>query len=306
MDLPDSGLALLDAGANSDAGFAPDAAPEDSGVSTATSGLALNHFYAVVDRETAQAIATSAYLSDTFAAFAERTNSSGIRTWTGLYVFGHDTYIELFAPGAIGPAGNTGVAFAVETVGGIDAIAAEESALGHHFTVSDQRFVPPEGGSIPWFHMGTHAPDPFHPPALFEWAMEYRPEYIAYVLNDQAHDPADIPRSAMLQRFYAPEKLMENIRALRFAMPVEARDGFGAAARSYGWRVRLEGETLTAEGPEITIVVVADAVHRGLLEVQLALNRGIDTPLEVPIGTSTLTVGPGRVARWRFTPVNLP
>lgn len=73
--------------------------------------LFYNHSYGVLDRETADAIEHSDYLRD-FANFQVRTTTgSGGQTWTGRYLMGRQTYLELFGVGDIaGPDGTLGSA----------------------------------------------------------------------------------------------------------------------------------------------------------------------------------------------------
>ena len=73
--------------------------------------LFYNHSYGVLDRETADAIEHSDYLKD-FANFLVRTTTgTGGQTWTGRYLMGRETYLELFGVGDIsGPDGTLGSA----------------------------------------------------------------------------------------------------------------------------------------------------------------------------------------------------
>src|SRR5262245_47891299 len=75
--------------------------------------LAYNHSYSVFDRETADAIEHSAYLRD-FANFHVRTTTgAGGQLWTGRYLMGRETYLELFGvgdlPGQDGTLGSAGL-----------------------------------------------------------------------------------------------------------------------------------------------------------------------------------------------------
>lgn len=63
--------------------------------------LFYNHSYGVFDRETADAIEHSDYLRE-FANFQVRTTTgTGGQTWTGRYLMGRETYLELFGVGDI-------------------------------------------------------------------------------------------------------------------------------------------------------------------------------------------------------------
>jgi hypothetical protein len=61
--------------------------------------LYFNHAYGVIDRATADAVEDSAYLRR-FANFSIRTSTgTGGVTWTGRYLMGRSTYLELFGEG---------------------------------------------------------------------------------------------------------------------------------------------------------------------------------------------------------------
>jgi hypothetical protein len=58
----------------------------------------LNHFYATVDAETVAAMRESAFVKR-FANLEVRTTKGTLSTWTGTYLYGRETYAEVFGPG---------------------------------------------------------------------------------------------------------------------------------------------------------------------------------------------------------------
>lgn len=56
-----------------------------------------NQAYAFIDEITYDAIKNSAFLKNEFCHCDERTNHSDISSWTGIYLTGENTYIELFS-----------------------------------------------------------------------------------------------------------------------------------------------------------------------------------------------------------------
>ncbi len=88
--------------------------------------LFYNHSYGVFDRETADAIEHSPYLPE-FAAFEVRTvtDGGGVR-WTGRYLRGRETYVELFrvgdVPGQDGTLGSAGLGLGTERDGDIEKV----------------------------------------------------------------------------------------------------------------------------------------------------------------------------------------
>jgi len=82
----------------------------------------LNHFFITVDRKTFDAIHRSKWLKETFAEVVMGTNTSGDRTWTGLYLYGVGSYIEIFAADEKRKEGSAGVGFLTATTGGADIV----------------------------------------------------------------------------------------------------------------------------------------------------------------------------------------
>ena len=98
------------------------AAPaDDDRPATGRQLLFFNHAYGVLDRETADAIEHSAYLRE-FADFQVRTTTgSDGQTWTGRYLMGRETYLELFGvgdlPGKDSALGSAGMGVSTERAG---------------------------------------------------------------------------------------------------------------------------------------------------------------------------------------------
>jgi hypothetical protein len=84
-------------------------------------------------------------------------------------------------------------------------------------------------------------------------------------------------------------------------MPPEDRDRFTKAIAALGWGVRMEGETVIAEGGGTTLTVWGNGNCSGLEELRLRLTREVERR-EARLGRSVLVVGPGREATWTFEP----
>src|SRR6266576_662166 len=96
----------------------------------------LNHLYVVLDSETMAAIVASPLITEELGTFETRTTTAnGGEKWTGHYLRGQNTYIELFGPGGFRGArpGMVGIGFGVEDSGGVAALSAAFSARGFAF-----------------------------------------------------------------------------------------------------------------------------------------------------------------------------
>ena len=262
-----------------------------------TEPLRLNHLYRVVDRETFAAACGSSWLRSLFAPSEVRTTQRPDWTYTGLYLYGTSTYLELFEEGEQGPVGASGLAFAIETPGATAALAETwRTALGD----AETRLVvrPAETGDAgavaaaaldpaPWFHIAHTVPD--RREQLHLWAMEYHADFLA-AWRSAATEARGITRRDVLERYArvsggptAP--LFDDVTAVTLALTAGEQgfltrhlDGFDARARHVG------GDVAYLDGDGITIgVVPATGDRRGVQDVVCRLHRAV--------GRETLTLG---------------
>ncbi|GAB7038213.1 MULTISPECIES: DUF5829 family protein [Catenuloplanes] len=261
--------------------------------------LFYNHAWGNVDPVTADAIEDSAYLRE-FANFQIRTaTGAGGVTWTGRYLMGRQTYLELFGagelPGQDGQPGAAGLGVSTERDGDLAAVITRLTAPIEFTQTRDFG----DGVPVPWFDavFTTTTYDAFG-----AWGMEYRPEYLAdpRANVEPASFPGDVGRERYLSDDYAA-KLMRDVTGVHLAVTATDLAATLPLLRAGGFAVRElpgGGAVVTRGGTTLRFdaVPLADA---GLREVTFALNRPVARHVE-QIGTSTLTVGPGKHAVWSF------
>ncbi|MFI0350037.1 DUF5829 family protein [Actinomadura sp. 9N407] len=267
--------------------------------------LFYNHAYGVLDRETADAIEHSGYLRE-FANFQVRTTTgSGGETWTGRYLLGRETYLELFGvgdlPGKDGTFGSAGMGISTERAADLATVLQR---------LRDQGITDPvefrqtrdfgDGVPVPWFDavFTTAQYDTFG-----AWGMEYLPEYFADPRSgtEPADHPGDVGRERYLSDDYR-DRLMRDVTGIHLAVtdrdlantvPLLRAGGFAVRPVPGGGVVALRGGTMMR----------FDAVPRdqvGLRRVDLSLNRPVQYRHKEQLGQSTLIVGPGTRAVWTF------
>ncbi|WP_395511133.1 DUF5829 family protein [Streptomyces racemochromogenes] len=267
--------------------------------------LFFNHAYGVLDRETADAIEHSAYLRD-FANFQVRTTTgSGGETWTGRYLRGRETYLELFGvgdvPGQDGTLGAGGMGISAERAGDLATATARlhDQGVPNPITFRQTRDFG-DGTPVPWFDavFTTGQYDGFG-----AWGMEYLPEYFADPRSDTepAAYPGDVGRERYLPDGYR-DHLMRDVTSIRLAVTARDLAATLPLLRAGGFTVReLPNGSALAQGGGTTIHL--DPVAReqaGLREVEMSLNHPVAYRHEERIGHSTLVVGPGDRAVWTF------
>lgn len=244
---------------------------------TAAVPVLLNHFYVTPDRATFEAVERSPRMRE-LGALEKRTTVRKDATYTALYLYGENTYLELLHPDSDSFGAPSGLAWGVEAKGAISRIAVAGSGEVRTVTRSD----------VPWFFMCRPQPQMR---ALADWAMEYVPEFFAGFHPEAPPATPALARSDALTRYAAScgtlrareQGLFEDVAALEIALPPPDLDL---------WRAR----PLRVEGVELRVSESADSA--GILSAALRLRR--DGGHSVwQLGSTTLTLD-GREAVWRF------
>ncbi|GAA0583034.1 hypothetical protein GCM10009534_16360 [Kribbella sandramycini] len=260
-----------------------------------------NHAYGVLDKETADAIEHSEYLR-WFANFEVRTTTGGGQTWTGRYLKGRETYLELFGagdlPGQDAEEGSAGLAISTDRAGGNAKVLRRLSAAGVEPFVYEQTRDFGDGVPVPWFQ-AIFAATTYD--AFGAWSMEYKPSYFADPRSqtEPAAYEGDLSRERYLPDAYR-EHLMRDVTGIRIGVTARDLANTVPLLRAGGFAVRETPGGIVAQSDFTTIRL--DRVERaqaGLKQLEFRLNRGTPRHAE-QIGNSTLTVGPGPRAEWNF------
>ncbi len=264
--------------------------------------LFYNHAWGTFDRATADAVEHSAYIRE-FASFEVRTTTgAGGETWTGRYLRGRETYLEVFGigdvPGQDGELGAAGLGLSTERDGDIDGVKSRLTAAG----VTPIDFLQTRD-------FGDHVPVPwFDAVFTFEqydrfgaWAMEYRDEYF----NDPrsktqpAHFPGDVGRERYLPDEYK-DRLMRDITSIKIAVTERDLASTMPMLKAGGFALRTDARgVLATKGGTNIRFDKAPMGQTGMKKVEFALNRAVPKHVE-RLGNSTLVVGPGKQAVWTF------
>ncbi|MFJ8592818.1 DUF5829 family protein [Streptomyces sp. NPDC093598] len=273
--------------------------------------LFYNHAYGVFDRATADAVEHSSYLRD-FADFQVRTTTgSGGQTWTGRYLRGRETYLELFGVGDVhgkdGTLGSAGMGVSTERAGDLPTVIERLRASGITEPVEFRQTRDfGDGVPVPWFDavFTTGQYDLFG-----AWGMEYRPEYFADPRGntEPAAHPGDVGRERYLPDAYR-DHLMRDVTGIRLAVTAGDLAATVPLLKAGGFAVRaLPGGGVVARGGGTTIRFDSVPLEQvGLRQVEMSLNQPVSYRHEERIGHSALVVGPGSRAVWTFEDQDRP
>jgi hypothetical protein len=270
----------------------------------------LNHVFATVDRQTAEAIRKSEFLRR-FANLEIRTTTGTRSSWTGRYLYGKQSYIEFFAPEDFhisdkpAPIGSWGIALSGDTVGFNKVFKRRLEAAGDKalIEVDTRKFG---DRTVPWFEALTaitkHGDSGALGKTVSVWAMEYKPSY--FELPEAAKEPAEGPDDIISRERYQSdayaERMMRDVVRVHFDVGPQDFARIEPLLRAAGYRIARSAGAVLADGAEADFHFTLTAPNaQGLREVRFALNAPVQRHIET-IGRSTLVVGPDAAATWTF------
>jgi len=257
----------------------------------------LNHFYIVLDSATYEEIEQSPFLRREFAATERRTTVRKDMSYTGLYVYGANTYFEFFdvSDSPSPRVGDSGIAFGVDQAGGLQAVGREQAAkisVGRE-PVTRQY----EGIQVPWFYAGGLKDSP-PDSRLSVWLMEYYPRFLAEWNPRPDGQNGGVSRKQILRRYAAVLKdtparpYFVDVVALTVAVDEPAQKSLVELCKLLGYSERAVGGTTVLEGPGVELRLIPQAGGaRGIREILMRV-RGR------PRGQAEFRFGPKSVLRF--------
>jgi hypothetical protein len=261
---------------------------------------AFNHAYAVLDRGTADAIADSALLRD-LGAFEVRTTRADDDSWTGRYLRGRSTYLEIFGDGDIeAPVGATGIGLSPDHIGGLDLIEDRLARAEGATPVREHRVRQFDDGEVPWFEALSLAAKP---ELSAIWVMEYDPAWFADPRSGSgpAAGEADVSRRRYLAGGYDVGRPLLDVVGVHLSVTPDDLDTHRRLFTAAGLVVSGTDDGLAAgDGTTaVTLVVAPERAAVGLRRLDLSLSTHMRRQVE-DLGSSRLIVGPDATATWEF------
>jgi uncharacterized protein DUF5829 len=213
----------------------------------------LDHVRLSLDHETFAAIEQSDYLKSRFAVFEERTTVRTDKTYSGIYLYGRETYIEFGDDTGTGiPAGAGLIAF-----GGDEPPAGVPAVAGDSGTAPRLATRELDGAQIPWYFTMAQ-PWKSGPDMIFGTSlMENDPNFLAR-WHPEANSPktngATATRAAVLDRYKAVLKgvpsqpLMADVTGLTMAVKPESKTRLEAWMKTIGTNFPIHFVDAPGEG----------------------------------------------------------
>jgi hypothetical protein len=232
----------------------------------------LSHFFIALDQATYDALRTSSKVA-ALGAVKEQKVVAGSQSWSGFYWTARQTYMEFFGASALPDetlVGDCGIGLAVETRGGVAALAERLRTVFGDEIEFEKQVRTTSTGEIPWY-TSTHMKAPR---TIAMWVMELDPGYLA-ARHPEA--PVRDPLSRQRERSwdYRPDQTLENVVGLTLALNQERTSEFATQLGLFGWSVHRIGAGFSAVGPEVKILVVPAGERTGIKQVELQLRRSV-------------------------------
>lgn len=197
-----------------------------------------NHVFLVIDSADLNAIKNSDFIKNKFAGFFSRTTSvdSG-RTWTGSYMYGVDSYFEIFDPAGVDDSlGNCGVGFSVDKG---DEIHLLDSLLKRNYKTEFhlmEKIIDNE--KIPWVDVLEISDSIFFSKShITWWIMKYRRELFDH--NHFTYNGDSLfTRENYLKHFdqERKNKILKNFTGITFSVTEEEKQFFTNFLLRCGYR----------------------------------------------------------------------
>ncbi len=177
--------------------------------------ISLNHCYVVLGEKLFNALAQSDFLRNEFGNCEIKTNTTNLGSWTGMYLRGETTYLELF--GSLPPqkVGSIGIAYGVDQQGSLKNF---QNKLSSDFELTYGSFKKAEHKNNLFDYLQFS--DGGITTKLETWIMEYLPDGIK---EHEASNPTnfaahDVSRKRYNHHAVDRTKLFKDIVELRLAL----------------------------------------------------------------------------------------
>lgn len=266
----------------------------------------LNHVYLTLDSTTYSSICNSDFLKDNFANCVTKTGTTDSnQSWTVTYLWGENTYIELFVTGEAENKGFSGIGFGVEIENGIDSLYNHFASLGIKNVNKGLQYRQIEDRKTPWFYsliFSIEDSTAISMLNIWAWVMEYDYEYMKYKYPDKNPDSLKITRKYYNQKEYRSDLLFKDIVEIELALNEFDHTRLVEHLKNYGYQIEQKGELIIGNGPDIRIILRAKSENEaGICRIKLSLTDKQYEQQTVLFGNkSKLILNADRTAEWYF------
>ncbi len=257
----------------------------------------LNHFALVIDQASYDVLKYSADVAA--LANAEESHAvSGSQNWTGFYIFGRHTYIELFGSASAPEGQHLGdyqLNLSVEELGGVRKIEGRLSPVfGKRVEVWTMPRSTPSGEN-PWI-TGVDLSSP-GTEAMSTAFMEIDAGYLA-AMHPGAKIKKPLSREDYQALRFLPDRSLDDVVGVIAALNPTDTTQLATELELVGWAVQRGGGGFVATGPDVKLTVVPASARAGIQQAGLRLRHSVPKQ-EITLGTAKLFLE-GETGRFVF------
>ena len=209
-------------------------------------GIEFNHLYVTLDTETLESIAKSEFISREFCTISRDTVKTDTESWTGTYLKGQHTCLELFPPGGADGLreGFSGIAFNSQQAGQIDIVKEKlSSLLGSKEILTYLRVRQTADRKVPWFHYLSI--NPLEREAFASWLMEFHQDYLDYK-DIKLTSAGYFNRAAYLKNLGTSEtSLFDDISEVHLELTLSEHEELALLLQAFGYESSCIGDITT-------------------------------------------------------------
>jgi hypothetical protein len=264
----------------------------------------LNHVCVVVEPETCEAMRQSPEIA-ALASSGDKTAGTAQGRWTGFYITGRQTAIEIIAAGpnlegGRWRVGQSGIGLGVNP--GDGGLAGPEKSLRASFgdRIRIETDTRKNKDSIVALFTAIHV-EGEDSDVLSTWFTELSPGFMVLSYPGAAHRHA-VGHSECAAATFLPDHLLDDVVGLTVALSPPESSVLIAELRIAGWmRSELDGK-IVMNGPDAAITIVPVGLRAGIRDVELRL-RHLTPRKETLLGSARLLLD-GETGRLGFWTVN--
>lgn len=226
-------------------------------------GIEFNHLYVTLDAETLDSIAKSEFISQEFCTISRDTVKTDTESWTGIYLRGKHSYLELFPPGGAEGLreGFSGIGFNSQQAGEMDIVQEKlRPLLGAKEILSDLQVRQTEAGKVPWFYYLSI--NPVEREAFASWLMEFHQDYLDYK-NIEMTSAGCFNRAAYLKTLETSEtSLFDDISEVHLELTLSEQEELALLLQAFGYDSSSAGDITTYHSHNFMIKVCQKVARR--------------------------------------------
>jgi hypothetical protein len=255
----------------------------------------LNHFAVVIEQASYDALRSSPEIA-ALAKVDEAHVVAGSRNWTGFYITGRQTYIELFGA-AMAPEGqrlgDSQFNLSVEQAGGVAAIAARlRTVFGTKVAVTSTPRTTPTG-EIPWMKLASVS----GPGVMGTSIIEVDAGYLAAM-----HPGTNIEHPLSREQYnmwrFLPDHTLDDVVSVTAALNPTEMAELATEIELVGWAVQRGTGGFVAVGPDVKLTVVPAGARAGIQQADLRLRHSVPKQV-ITLGSAKLLLE-GETGRFIF------